>query len=203
MTEELQITTGIDYNKHDVVTVAIAKIEANIRKKVRDAKAEANRLKAEIDVMEKEIPDIGEKTVPTVMKKQVEILNKALTAAKLGKTEEWLIVYNCHSHRKENSYTLVLKTKDNKSMKTVLNEIYPFNKTQKNLAEKIIECRKRMQEHADYGVEWKAKLNDMDAAERQMRAVVVENELNKTKDGKLLVKLLTDNYEDTIKKISM
>lgn len=78
-----------------------------------------------------------------------------------------------------------------------------YTKTQKDLIEK----RKKMMETkeviADDAVKWKAKLSDMAAVERQMRAKVVESELSKTKDGKALVAILTKNYEETIDLLEM
>ena len=78
-----------------------------------------------------------------------------------------------------------------------------YSKTQNNLKKEIKRIEEAKDKAISEGVTWKSKLSDMSAIERQMRAKVVEAELNKTAEGKALVDVLTKNYEDTIKMLEM
>jgi hypothetical protein len=206
---EVAIISEMRFDKQDIVIVAMAKIEANIRGKVKSFKAKANFLNSEIEQATKEIPKFGEAAPPLGFVVKMNSLNKALKTAKLGKEVQWNIAYTCVTGLEENRYHLMLSHLDSKggfvpnSGAVAATHVTPFSRVQSDYLKKIEKYTQDETDAIDQGIEWKSKLKDMPAAERQMRAVVVEAELKKTKTGKALVKLLTDNYEETIKKISM
>jgi len=206
MAKELEITTTMDFDKQDIVTVAVANIEALIRKNVRDSKARRNELTKKIADTHRAIQSAGETSVPKVMAQKSAQIEKALKSAGLVKTIGARIKFNLADLT--NDYQLHIVKKDNlgKFIKESISIMYKstdFTKKQKALMEKVSKMEKNKTTIISDGVKWKAKLSDMSAVERQMRAKVVEAQLNKTAEGKALVNILTKNYEKTIKLIEM
>ena len=200
--KELEVVTKVDFDKQDIVTVAVAKIEALIRKKVRGFKESRDTFANMIAVSKEKIGDIGEANPPKSMKSKLVKLDKGLKASGVLKTIGVQIVFE-HHHNK-NYYTLQFY-KHEKPSRT-LNIAYTetaYTKAQKSLDEKIEKMQKQKGIAITEGVTWKSKLSDMSAVERQMRAKVVEAELNKTAEGKALIHVLTKDYEDTIKMLEM
>jgi len=205
MAEKFVPEISIKFDKQDIVTVALAKIEANIIGTVREAKAEVTAMKNKVNKLNAELPKIGAKNVPvTLVKKQI-VLDKTLKALKVKKKFIAEITYDLGAE--VNTYSLVVNsvTTDGRKVSTMVfvTERTPFTKVQKDIRKTITQCLTKETQAINRGVEWKAKLSDMHRAERQMRAVVVESELSKTKDGRAMVDLLTAKYMDTIKLIEM
>lgn len=202
----MEIITNVELNKQDVVTVAMAKIEMHIRKKVREAKSRIKELDEERAKALNEIYVICKSSIPKPMEIKRQKIENAFNQAGL-KDCSVRVDAECDSARQTNKYTLsVIKEKNNNFSRQLMyidTLDADYTKTQKDLIEK----RKKMMETkeviADDAVKWKAKLSDMAAVERQMRAKVVESELSKTKDGKALVAILTKNYEETIDLLEM
>ena len=205
--KELDVIKELRINENDVVTVALAKIEQTIRKKVRDSKAQAGSLRKEIQRMEKEIPKIGESVPPPGMILKMKALNTALKKYKLGKEAKWMVAYDYNLNMQENTYKFQLAALDLRGDPrrtiTIKLQTNSFSKAQKDYVKKIDQYVDQEANLINDGIAAKASLNDMAAAERSMRALVVENELKKTKQGAALVKLLTDNYEGIVKKLAM
>ena len=203
--KELEIVTNINFDKQDIVTVAMAKIEALVRKNVRDFKAKRNNLIKEIEEANKMIVSYGEKNPPKEITKKLAQIEKAFKAAGISKTVGSRIRFRLTN---KNDYELQIARKDESSDFTnetigLTYKSVPYSSTQNSLTKKIETMEEQKEKAISDGVAWKEKLSDMSAVERQMRAKVVEAELNKTAEGKALIDVLTKNYEDTLKLIEM
>ena len=205
MTEELQITTGIDYNKHDVVTVAMAKIEAKIRENVRNSKSLVKSFEEAIPKAKKEIANIGERNIPKGLLTKEDVFKKAIAASKLGKNIVAKII--CDIRGENNLYNLgIFKFDTNGDTKegiTISSETTSFSKDQISVKKEIEKFEKQKIAAMDDGIRWKSKLNDLPAAERQMRGVVVEAELKKSKTGQALLNVIMAQYENSLKLLEM
>ena len=205
MTQEPAIITEIDYDKHDVITVAMAKIEAKIRENVRNSKSLIKDLEEAIPKAEKEIENIGKKNIPKGLLTKEDIFKKAITASKLGKNAVVKIIWDIH--RGNNIYNLkIFKFDANGNTKegiTISSETISFSKDQIAVEKEIAKFKEQKIAAMDEGIRWKSKLNDLPAAERQMRGVVVEAELKKSKTGQALLNVIMAQYENSLKLLEM
>jgi len=205
MVKEVEVTTTVELNKQDVVTVAMAKIESHVRKRVREAKQKISELDKLIGEKQLLVETESERIIPAPMLARRRKMEKGVRDAGFKD-----IVYRINSEQFENTKTNRYTASINKetdrgiSHAIVLEiEIKDFNKSQSNAIDDIAKMRKQKSDLADEAVRWKSKLSDMAAVERQMRAKVVESELEKTKDGKALIAILTKDYEETINLLEM
>jgi len=202
---ELEVTTTVELNKQDVVTVAMAKIESHIRKRVREAKKKISELDKLIGEKQLFIETESERIIPAPMLAKRKKMERGVRDAGF-KDIVYRINFEQFENSKTNRYTasIMKGTEDRISHVIVLEtEVKDFNKSQSNAIDDIAKMRKQKSDLADEAVKWKSKLSDMAAVERQMRAKVVESELEKTKDGKALIAILTKDYEETINLLEM
>lgn len=206
MKKNLEVVVGIDFDKQDVVTVAVANIEAMIRKEVRVSKTRRDELNEEITDTNNAIKLSGEKSVPKAMTQKFTQIEKALKFAGLVKTIGARIRFDFSGSTNDYQLHITEKDKSGEFTRQSISIMYKstgLTSVQKSLVEKVKKMEKERAGVINYGVEWKSKLSDMSAVERQMRAKVVEAQLNKTTEGKALVELLTKNYKETIKLLEM
>lgn len=197
---------GMNFDKNDVVIVAMAKIESEIRRNIRESKNEISRIDKKIIDIDNEYRKNGKDNPPKVVVDKEKFYNDVIK-----KSKDSLGVITVHSvaNNKDslNSYSVMLQELDQDGK--VLRSIYILQKNtsltarQKAILKEMDNLLKERETQVSRGVDWKKKLNDIPAAERQMKAVVVESELNKSKEGKALVDLLTKNYLGKIKEIEM
>jgi hypothetical protein len=197
---QLEVTTTVELNKQDVVTVAMAKIEMHIRKNVRESKKKIGELEQLISEAENEIKALSKAGIPKAMKTKQEKLDKGIKAAGIKDINVNITVQDLSSRHSTN-YLLVLDGSSNHI--TVETAFIDYTKAQMKLVDSIKEMKKQKDAIAEDAVRWKSKLSDMTALERQMRAKVVESELSKTKDGKALIAVLTKDYEETVNLLEM
>ncbi len=198
-----EIVTRINFDKQDIVTVAMAKVEVLIRKNVRQCKEQRNSLTDQMTEAQKQIVSIGENNAPKGMAQKAGKLEKSFKTAGLSKTLKTEISFILN--RESNYYSLFIcqqKSKPERKLEVISQEI-ALTKGQQSLKDKVVKMQNAQVHIIADGVKWKTKLSDMVAIERQMRAKVVEEQLNKTTEGKALVDLLTKNYEQAIKLLEM
>jgi len=205
--KELEIVTKVDFDKQDIVTVAMAKIERLIRKNVRESKKRRDELAGLINKAEKQIELFGKNNPPKNMVQKMSKIYKAFKFAGILKTIGVEIEFNL-SGPERNDYTLQIAKKDDTGKLTsqsvvIVHKSIVYTKSQTSLVAKIKKMQEEQTNITRAGVNWKAKLSDMSAVERQMRAKVVESQLNKTPEGKALINVLTKDYEQTVKALEM
>ena len=203
--KELEVVTKVDFDKQDIVTVAMAKIERLIRKKVRELKTSRDHCAGKIIEANKMISSFGENNLPKEMVKKLVQMEKGFKVAGISKIIGGEIKFYLTN---KNDYELKISKKNESGDFTGLSisimfKSVSYSKTQNKFKKEIEKVEEAKNQAITEGVTWKSKLSDMAAIERQMRAKVVEAELYKTAEGKALVDILTKNYEDTIKLLEM
>ena len=112
MAKELEVTTTVELNKQDVVTVAMARIEMHVSKKVREAKARIDELISLIADANKEIEALSKAGIPKAMKTKQEKLDKGIQAAGVKDIDINILVSDNRSDR-STEYTLIIVGKGN------------------------------------------------------------------------------------------
>lgn len=199
MPKELAIITEVQFNKQDIVTVALARAESHIRKQIKNARLNADKLAETIETERNNFTTYGAKSIPQHMNDKLKVMKKAAIVAKLGKDVDFQIKHTIVNDK--NHYHLSIFS-DDSSWDIVLSSTN-LSKFQQNCQVIIKKLLKTRINTLEDGVRCKAQLGDMDAYERQMRAKVVESELKKTVDGKAILDILLKDFEDTIKQIEM
>lgn len=198
----------VNFDKNDVVVVAIAKIENKIRKEIRNVKSDIAAIDKQITALDKEITRESKKTVPGVLVNKKDILTKALKDTNLDDALEMDVETSAPQHHDGENYHKLIVYKLDKHKKRhhgdVIEDIYiAQTDRQKEIYDEIKAHKERREQRLEDGVNFKRQLQEVPAAERQMRAIVVEDELRKTEEGTRLVQLLEEKYENTIKELEI
>lgn len=199
---------GMKFNKDDIVIVAIAKIEKEIRKNIRESKARIKDIDEKINLLRSEFPKDGKSNIPKSLSKKKDLLEKSFKSSRMDKIMKIDIVHSVSmSENSLNSYSLVFVRMDDEGHRfgsiEAISESSKLTQRQKAILKEHESLTKSRQDEIDNGVLWKRKLQDIPAAERQMKAIVIENEMKKTSEGAAIVDLLTKNYMKTMQQIEM
>ena len=202
----LDISSNFQIDKQDIVTVAIARGEKKIREKVKEAQFAISDLNKQLEEKTKFITLYGEAAIDTELKDTMIDVGVAMTA--IGK-------YNIKVETKDKNIDVnsILGAYKNKQLKpnhgsvSLVRDRQQFliktvelgsTPDQIRVAEEHEKLTVQKQDITTEAVNWKKKLSDMPAFERQMRAVVVQDEMNKTENGKAILAALDKNFEDAI-----
>lgn len=202
----LDISSNFQIDKQDIVTVAIARGEKKIREKVKEAQAAISDLNKQLEEKTKFITLYGEAAIETELEDTMVDVGVAMTA--IGK-------YNIKVETKDKNIDVnsILGAYKNKQLKpnhgsvSLVRDRQQFliktvelgpTPDQIRVAEEHEKLTAQKQDITTEAVNWKKKLSDMPAFERQMRAVVVQDEMNKTENGKAILAALDKNFEDAI-----
>lgn len=207
-TPEVLTGTEMKFDKNDVAIVAIAKIEEEIRKNIKQSKDRVIAIDDELNKLSREYTRDGKKTYPSQIDSKekffIDMIKKGKLEKEMGIKKDHHVIFG---EGNENVYDLSLLKLDRKgkavSSMHILQVTTALSKRQKEIIQESKKLSTERDSNVKNGVEWKKKLQDIPAAERQMKAVIIENELNKSKEGKALVELLKNNYMDRIKAIEM
>jgi hypothetical protein len=200
------ISSNFQIDKQDIVTVAIARGEKKIREKVKEAQTAISDLNKQLEEKTKFITLYGEAAIETELEDTMIDVGVAMTA--IGK-------YNIKVETKDKNIDVnsILGAYKNKQLKpnhgsvSLVRDRQQFliktvelgpTPDQIRVAEEHEKLTVQKQDITTEAVNWKKKLSDMPAFERQMRAVVVQDEMNKTENGKAILAALDKNFEDAI-----
>jgi len=200
------ISSNFQIDKQDIVTVAIARGEKKIREKVKEAQAAIAELNKEIDSKIKFITKHGEAAVDEALEEISFDVGVAITALeKYGikaETRDREVDINAilSYHKKKNfkpNHGAISIHRDRQQLLIKSVDI-AITDDQIRLIEEHAALQTQKEQLTTEAVGWKKKLSDMPAFERQMRAVVVQDEMNKTENGKAILAALDKNFEDAI-----
>lgn len=210
MNTGLNIETVMRLDKQDIVNVAIAKIESRLRNQIKG-------LSGQIVKLTEELTKAGEMILATGIKaldlhQSADMINTKCDAVieLLGKDKFAIDVTDQIPDRNAilqarrtknqtfNSRSYLLSPINGRGGITLDSITIPVTGTQIALMNEADRCEKDIASVNSEIVGLKRKLSDMPAMERQIRARVVEAELNKSDNGKGLLESLTGQIDEMI-----
>jgi hypothetical protein len=204
----LDISSNFQIDKQDIVTVAIARGEKKIRENIKKSQIAISDIDKQINEKVKLITAHGEEAIDAALDETMMDVGVAMTALekygikvdskdKAIDTDAILNHFKNKRERGKPNRGSVAFVRDRQQFLIKLVELEP-TKEQLQLAAEHEKLMIQKQEITHEAVNWKKKLSDMPAFERQMRAVVVQDEMNKTENGKAILAALDKNFEDAI-----
>jgi len=208
--KDLTVFTNVNFDKNDVILVAVAKAEKQLRKNVKEEmekqKAAEERVKEIDELLDKEA-DTYPHAVKLIVKKVTELAKMYDVDAKEVKPVidiEHEINYgygDSEPNEEGNRYTVSYKHRRSGYVSIRVIKDTPLTAIQKNLCKQKRTAKEEAQIHQSTALEWKRKLSDIDTFERQIKAYVIEQSLGTTEEGKKLLESMDKNFENTIKMI--
>jgi hypothetical protein len=215
--DQFNVAANFTIDKQDIVTVAIARGESKIRGTIKQLQVEAAELNAKIEINNELIQKLGEASVSSALAValadgesaagmlsdygvKVEVSEKRVDV--MGITNFW----KDPSGLKANIGNVIMRSsgENGRISNIILKSVaLPPTQAQIDLAKYNYDLAMQHQKIVTEAVNWKKKLYDMPAFERQMRAVVVQDQLNKTQNGKAVLDALDKNFEQAIQMIGM
>ena len=192
-TEVIPINVQADFDKNDLVTVAVARGEALMRKELKTKMALIDETRENHEKLYKEY-NASFKSMKNPFEKYVKPLNEILkTIDKHLKVTIDALPYSRTrseiSERKPKEAAIFSITLT--GGQTLKTKVTNLNKTQNDMLKKIAEHVDTISDLEDEAIELKRRLSDIPTLERQMRAKVVEHHLEQSIDGKKLLDRLT------------
>jgi len=190
----VDITTNLVINQNDLLSVVISRAETFMHMKVKEANAEVKRLETALKNANNDL---------------TEAVNEAGTAHFANAVTQFEAALGAVGGKQTVSVTASV---GNKTIKAVLNVCNHDTNWSRNALSfdadiKLSASHKKIiAQIAGYSadldaarltvIDWRKKLSHLPTLERQYRAKLVEDQLNKTSDGKLLLESLDiDNFE--------
>ena len=194
------IVAEMQIDKKDIVDVALAKIESQIRSEIKAGKAEIKRLERECASNER----AQDRALGKIKSDVIEIgrvhFNSAFKA--IGEKSMVSVEQQVYSYDNETDLPDIIMVRLSVCQRIVLEEKVNASPEQISLVKAKQALLKELAEAKAKTVEWRSKLSDMPIIERQMKARVVESQLSKTAEGQdLLQAMVAGDVSETIKQI--
>jgi hypothetical protein len=214
----LQISTEIDFDKDDVAAIAVAEAEAHIRRTINRLTAQVKYVTDGIEKSKKKVVNIGEALIEIKFAQKVKVIKAGLVQTKIPRLvvevianidiPKWEILKNSSTAARHVNYysiSIVKMDKDNVesgTMKIEENSL-PMNKEQHKLVKLIHDEKNKLRLLKKDAIDWRRKLSDIPALERQVRAKLAKDHLSKSKEGKAMIQNLINNFDETVKLLGM
>ena len=209
-----QIEAVIKINQKDLVTVAVAEGENQMREKLRELRGIVNKLKAQIKETNKRVKKLGETHLRKKLKAKYDALRDAVYAFNklLGDGMQMDIIVNDNPRSDLTNYNTakIFLRKDRENAGTYRDrsmvfweEDFEFTAEQKKLVEKLEKLENDKKDTLNEAMRWRKRLSDIPSLERQIRARVVKDQMQKTKEGRALIDAMMTNFTDTVKMLGI
>lgn len=203
--KELTIFINLKFDKNDMVLIAVAKAE----KKLRDMIALENNNKKDA---EERVADLqgklqvdAEKNIPSKISQLVRdvkvLANKLGKMPSVGISHTFKDVWDKDEQQYDNRYVINVKFPHGDNPGFKVEYTTPQTTAQRNIRDQITVTRKAYELAVSEALKWKEKLADIDTFERQIKAHVVERQLQQTEEGKKLLNAMDTNFEGTLEMI--
>jgi hypothetical protein len=205
---DLVVQTDVLIDKNDIVAVAVAQAEMKIRNNVKRCKQKIEDNNTQIDVLVKKFKTDGENMMNKKFAAKFKSIDLKIQSLKLDlKIEKEFNIQrsgnalNEHGKNITNQISIYIIHVDSKQTINLIDEKFPATKAQVALAQSIKNLKDLNEDLTTEGANWRKKLSDIPAIERQMRAKVAEAEMNKTETGRKILSSMLENLDSTIKMI--
>ena len=206
--KELVPMTELNFDKGDVAAIAVAEAEKTMRKKVRSHHAAIADCEKAIEATKEEIQKQGEIVIQSKLAAKIKKIKAGLKATKIpnftAKLDITINPRGYESTKRTNQYNLEIAIVD-KDDKTIVNSsmsvdkgYYGPSQLQTTAMNKLEKLKKQKTELVSEAMKWRKKLGDIATLERQFKAMIARDQIEKTKDGKALISKLLKNFDPAL-----
>ena len=211
MVAELVPMTELNFDKDDVAAIAIAEAEKTMRQNIKTLHAQISDCEKAIENANEEIQKQGEIVIETKLAAKIKRINAGLKATKVPNfTTDVEITINSGGYKQRtlkymNGYVLrvVILNKDDKAIIDIDMAIernnFPPSQLQIAAMKRLDKLKEQKTDLVNQSMDWRKKLGDMPTLERQIKAMLARDQVERTKDGKALVAKLLKNFDGTLK----
>lgn len=214
----LEISTGIEFDKDDVATIAVAEAEVRIRKTIKQYAAQVASVERLIEINKDKIINAGKTLVDSKFAQKIKTIKAGLVKTGIPRLDvtvftevsaiSWNQLKESPSAKNFNAYSLFI-VKTDKSDKQFVDKLtveqgaFPATKEQRSLAKLIHDDNEKLTALKKESIDWRRKLSDIPMLERQVRAKLAKDHVSKTKEGKAMIEGLVNNFDETVKFLGM
>jgi hypothetical protein len=199
MVTEIVPTASLDFNKEDIAAIAIAEAEVKMRETFNTVRNQISDLEKAIEEINDEIRILGEDAISKKTESTLKNINAGLKVTKI-KNIEVQLSKSVENDQNRYSITIILKDKDRVlSQMIVEKDSFPFIQTQTTALKKYFKLEDQKKQLNNEAMNWRRKLADMPMLERQIRAKLARNQIEKTKEGRAMIDELVKNFDQTVK----
>ena len=211
-TAELVPMTELNFDKDDVAAIAIAEAEKKMRQNIKDLSKQITDCEAAIIHTKDDIQKQGEAVIETKTAAAMKAIRSGLKATKVKNFLPILnmsinvCAYNEFNKNAEiNTYTISAAIVSGVNLEQIGTELrlqrdsLPCSQLQKVAMKKLASLQTQKRDLTNEALSWRKKLGDMPTLERQIKAALARDQVERTKEGKALVHKLITNFDTTVK----
>lgn len=213
-TQNHMISSTLKFEKDDLVNIAVAKAEQNLKKAQKEASTKRNALLADHKKAEnawrKDLHATGKAACVQKVKDFNSFYSKMGIKCKIDSETSINVPYINESDPQSVTIktTLIVQESDRDHDVSEGTELCTFDVKVTSAQKKALTAIQKIAKEADqagaYAIECRTKLADIDTVERQMRAIVAQCSIERSKEGKDLIEAmmkqtgLTDSVIDIL-----
>lgn len=194
----LAVKTTIDFDLQSVVSVGVARAERKLRISIKEKTARLKELKTRKDALLNAIGKAAMDSAPDYFKEAAKKLEDVAKLLRL-KDDVVLVKAIADTDARKNRFKVVMTVDtggySGPSQTTIATTKSVFTEAQIKDDNTIQDINVEMGEINNAIIDMRRKLSDFPALERQLRAHVIETEMNKTEDGKALLDAAMSKFE--------
>lgn len=211
MTTELTIITDAElkFDKNDIAAIAVAEAEKKMRTKIKKLRAQMSDTEQAIENIVNEIQTLGETAIEQKIKGNLKTIQAGLKATKI---KNFIVDFTTHidvfssdeidSTQAINEYNINLFITDKKKSKTasmsIEHDSFTATQLQRAAMKKYGNLLQQKADLTSESLDWRRKLGDIAAFERQIKATLAKRQIESAKGGKELLRDLLKNYESDL-----
>ena len=202
--------TGMNFDKNDISAIAIAEAEKKMRMTIKKLRGQLIGTEKAIEHVNAEIEILGLDAIRVKVKSKLKTIQTGLKVTKikglttdLEESVDTMPFDETSSDHKINRYSISigLYDKDAKCFsRTIMVESDGFKATQQQTTamKKYQALEEQKRQFTNDSIDWRKKLSDMPALERQIKATLARRQIESAKGGKELINDLLKNFESNL-----
>lgn len=199
MENTLAVMTELNIGMDQMVSVGVAKLERQLKTKIKEIRATIDVLKKKIEKLNGSMPKMAEAALPDVVKKARKKFETAIKSLEI-KDVTFDTLINVDTDKQKNLYELTMtKNEGNyyggKSTIKLVKHSCAFTPDQKKCLDELSSMGTSLQTNNRMIVTLQQKLADAPAMERQMKARIVEQQLSTSEAGKQILDNMLANFD--------
>jgi hypothetical protein len=206
--KELVPMTELNFDKGDVAAIAVAEAEKTMRQKVKSHHAAIADCEKAIEATKNEVVKQGEILIEKKLSPKIKNIKAGLKATKVPNLTTQLEItvhprgYAPQKHTNKYKLEAVILDKDDKniitSSMTLESGYYSANQLQIMAMNKLEKLKEQKADLVKEAMKWRKRLGDISTLERQFKAMIARDQIERTKDGKALIAKLLKNFDPAL-----
>jgi len=203
--------TGLQFDKNDIAAIAVAEAEKKMRMNIKKLRIRMTETEDAISHVQDEIKTLGIETIDLKTKNRIKVIKTGLKATKIKNlvveiesSITTVALNEISADYSINSYTIRIGIwdKDTKYFSgkniAIETDCLVATQLQRTAMKKYQTLNEQHKQLTSDSLDWRRKLGDIAAMERQIKAALAKRQIESSKGGKAIIESLLKNFENDL-----